>query len=304
MAFCGKCGTELRKGARFCHRCGQKAGSATVPAAPRTAEPAPEPVSVPVPQPEPVYVPERGYPQEFYGPSCYYHTMEPAVVQCARCGKPICRDCAEAYGVTAGDFAGMCLCYDCCTSLVADNLKLLKQQKRQILTTFILTIVGILVGLAVSASSETPAVIIVVSLWFGSFWVWFKTSILAFFSKANSKTNGSFFWGAVIGGLITAPFKTVIKLIRCIVYLRRTSSAVADDTDALEQMKDYMEYTQILSQNPGMAPEILMEQDSRLQNNAYARVVMAQGEAEADAQLRRYTASIASNRETLENFSL
>ena len=95
MAFCGKCGTELRKGAGFCHRCGQKAGSATVPAAPRTAEPAPEPVSVPVPQPEPVYVPERGYPQEFYGPSCYYHTMEPAVVQCARCGKPICRDCAE-----------------------------------------------------------------------------------------------------------------------------------------------------------------------------------------------------------------
>lgn len=56
------------------------------------------------------------------GPVCYHHPTEPAVAQCARCGKYICKDCAEAYGVTSGEYAGRCLCYDCCQQLVSENV--------------------------------------------------------------------------------------------------------------------------------------------------------------------------------------
>ena len=34
-----------------------------------------------------------------------HHPTEPAVARCARCGKYICKDCAEAYTVTDGEYA-------------------------------------------------------------------------------------------------------------------------------------------------------------------------------------------------------
>ena len=41
----------------------------------------------------------------FDGPSCYYHKDEPAVGRCARCGKPLCEDCCDSYGVSAGEYS-------------------------------------------------------------------------------------------------------------------------------------------------------------------------------------------------------
>lgn len=46
----------------------------------------------------PVFTPPKT-PQHD-GPVCYHHPTEPAVARCARCGKYICKDCAEAYTVT------------------------------------------------------------------------------------------------------------------------------------------------------------------------------------------------------------
>lgn len=45
----------------------------------------------------PVFTPPKT-PQHD-GPVCYHHPSEPAVARCARCGKYICKDCAEAYTV-------------------------------------------------------------------------------------------------------------------------------------------------------------------------------------------------------------
>ena len=28
---------------------------------------------------------------------CYFHANEPAVAQCAKCGKSVCKDCADSY---------------------------------------------------------------------------------------------------------------------------------------------------------------------------------------------------------------
>lgn len=51
----------------------------------------------------PVFTPPKT-PQHD-GPVCYHHPSEPAVARCARCGKYICKDCAEAYTVTSGEYA-------------------------------------------------------------------------------------------------------------------------------------------------------------------------------------------------------
>ena len=53
------------------------------------------------------------------GPSCHFHKGEPAVAKCAKCGKLLCQDCVDSYGVSGGEYAGEALCYDCCQELVA-----------------------------------------------------------------------------------------------------------------------------------------------------------------------------------------
>ena len=60
----------------------------------------------------PIFTPPSEEQRQFNGPSCYYHKDEPAVANCARCGKDLCRDCCDSYGVSAGKYAGKHLCYD------------------------------------------------------------------------------------------------------------------------------------------------------------------------------------------------
>ena len=78
----------------------------------------------------PVFTPPKT-PQHD-GPVCYHHPTEPAVARCARCGKYICKDCAEAYTVTDGEYANKCLCFDCCEQLVAENVAELTKTKTRL----------------------------------------------------------------------------------------------------------------------------------------------------------------------------
>ena len=126
MAFCTQCGNQIPDGAAFCSSCGaqvaqtqkQVAGAAptfTPPEAP-TSTPSAAPTFTPpaaqkfTPPAQTFTPPTRTH----NGAVCYYHQDEPAVAKCARCGKYICKDCAEAYTVTSGEYANQCLCYDCC----------------------------------------------------------------------------------------------------------------------------------------------------------------------------------------------
>lgn len=68
-------------------------------------------------------------------------------------------------------------------------------------------------------------------------------------------------------------------------------------------MRDYMEYTQVMSRNKGVDLETLMGQGSELYNNSYAQVVSTQGEQAADAMLRQCTTRIAENGEIIRDFA-
>ena len=59
--------------------------------------------------PTPTFTPPADTKPTFNGPACYYHKDEPAVAKCARCGKFICQDCFDNYGVTNDEYAGQAL---------------------------------------------------------------------------------------------------------------------------------------------------------------------------------------------------
>ena len=73
----------------------------------------------------------------FSGPACHFHSDEPAVRRCARCGKPICQDCVDNYQVTNDEYEGKPLCYDCCQALLhkpcrSDPAELLQADARSL----------------------------------------------------------------------------------------------------------------------------------------------------------------------------
>lgn len=88
-----------------------------------------------------------------------------------------------------------------------------------------------------------------------------------------------------------------------IKYLRETSGFIESDTAALQQMKDYMEYTLVRNQNRGVDIETLLNQKSELADNSYARMVQEKGEEGAEAALRDCVATINENGEIIRSFN-
>ncbi len=93
---CPQCSSNNRDDAVFCSQCGTSFTQAGVHVSSATPQPSVKPVPTmrtvsptPITAP-PVRVPPPGM--------CFYHVNLPAVYVCNRCGRPICRDCAKAYG--------------------------------------------------------------------------------------------------------------------------------------------------------------------------------------------------------------
>lgn len=311
MKYCPKCGAHIKDQARFCTKCGAKVPELTqtpvtqsselIGSNPLKAEEAIDtPVFTPPANDTPVFTPPVR--RHYNGPACYHHPDEPAAGQCARCGKYVCQDCLEVYTVTSGEYANRCLCYDCCQVLVAENVELLKKQKSKIIVTFAATIIGMIIGASLFSSTRSSFGILFGMLWIGSFWVWIKGAVIGWWKNPMGRSLSGFI-GSCLGSAIVAPYNTVKKIVQCIIYLRKTSAALVDDQAALRDMKDYMEYTLVRSQNKGVDLETLMGQDSALYNNSYANAVRTQGEEAADARLRQCTTTIAENGEIIRNFA-
>lgn len=249
------------------------------------------------------------------GPVCYYHPDEEAVATCASCGKYICEDCFETYGVLIGEYAGHALCYECTQATVASNVEELKKNKDSIIKIFALTLIGMVIGAVFFGAQAGVGGVIFGAAIGGCFWTFVKGLFLRMKAavKASSKASGGATEGImmgvavgfIVGFIVEATFsiyRTVRKVIECIYYLRRTSKFIESDSAALQQMKDYMEYTLIRSQNKGVDLETLMGQGSALYDNSYAQAVAANGEASADAMLRRSVTTIAENGEIIRSF--
>ena len=249
----------------------------------------------------PIYTPPKRSHAVYSGPMCHHHPNKPATAQCARCGNYVCEDCAEAYTVIDGEYAKKVLCYDCCEELVSENVEVLKKQKSSIAGTILVTIIGA-IGCGIFFAAEAGAFWMLFGmLWIGSFGTWVKNAISGWRRASGGPTIAGFF-GSCLGAALVAPFITAKKIIQGLIYLVKTEKALKNDSEALKQMKDYMEYTQVMSQNAGVGLDSLMGQGSQLYNNSYAQTVRSQGEEAAEAMLRRSATTIAENGETIRNF--
>lgn len=225
--------------------------------------------------PTPTFTPPQNAKPEFNGPACYYHNDEPAVAKCARCGKYICKDCFDNYGVSSGDYAGKALCYDCCQQLVAANVADLKKNKNKIMFQFIISIIGMLFGMIVGISSGggfAGAVIGIavggvllsaLKVFFSLVWDVIKIAISGQFGVL---TILSIIWNIIVL-IVKCLITTISNTFYYINYLRKTSGFIASDEASLQQMADYMEYTMIRNQNRGVDIETLLNQKSELADN-------------------------------------
>jgi len=305
MAFCSKCGSQINDGATFCASCGQPVQAN---AQKQTGNDIPT-----FTPPTPTFTPPVDAKPTFNGPSCYYHSNEPAVAKCAGCGKYICKDCFDNYGVSSGDYAGQALCYDCTRQLVAENVEILKGNKTKITVTFVFTLIGMVLGAIFGASMGADGGNVGMGLFIGMciggcFWTFLK----GWFARIGGAISGggfnlvSILIGFILGFVIEAVLsivRTIKKVIECIVYLKRTSGFIESDSAALQQMADYMEYTMIRNQNQGVDIETLLSQKSELADNAYAQMVRTQGEDAAEASIRGCVASINENGEIIRSFA-
>lgn len=313
MKFCAKCGTQMNDDAGFCPSCGAATGNS------QEQNPGAVPTFTPPQQEVPVFTPPQNAAPIFTppkqerpnGPCCHHHKMEPAVTRCARCGKYICQDCAEAYGVSSGDYAGQSLCYDCTEEMVSDNVRELTKNKNKIMFQFGLSVVGMILGLIMGISSGGGFGGGLICACIGGV---FLSALKMFFSLTweciKIAFSGNFGWLTVLSiifNIIVIVFKciwlTISNTFYYIKYLRETSGFIASDSQALQEMKDYMEYTQVMSMNKGVDLETLMNEGSQLYNNSYAQAVATNGEAAADAHLRQCVTTIAENGEIIRSFA-
>lgn len=252
------------------------------------------------------------------GPVCYHHPTESAVAQCARCGKYICKDCAEAYAVTDGEYANKCLCFDCCEQLVAENVAELTKNKNKIKRQFILQIIGMVIGFIYGLSAGISSgdfgsgfvAGLICACIGGVFLSAVKEYFLSIWEAIKMCFSGEGGWIAAIIYLIVKViiigikciWVTISNTIKYIIYLKKTQGFIESDSAALQQMRDYMQYTLVRNQNKGIDLDDLMNEGSELYNNSYAQAVRDNGEAAADAALRQATTRIAENGEIIRDF--
>ncbi len=266
--------------------------------------------------PTPTFTPPKNSTHVHNGPVCYYHQDELAVAKCARCGKYLCKDCFDSYGVSAGDYQGQALCYDCTRELVADNVAELTKNKNKIKVQFIISLVGIVLGfifgIGTGAGGGFDAAILngIIGAAVGGV---FLSAMKAFFSMVWDVIKIAF---AGQFGLLTVLsiilniivlifnclFTTISNTIYYISYLKRTSGFIESDQASLQQMQDYMEYTMIRNQNPGVDIETLLKENSELADNSVAQMARTQTEEQIEASMRGCVASINENGEIIRSF--
>ncbi len=231
------------------------------------------------------------------------------------------------YGVSAGEYAGRCLCYDCCQEIVAQNVADLTANKEIIKRQFTIQLIGMAIGfllgmgMGIAGGIESGGIggffggvlygFFAGLIWaglFGVFWSYLKASLAACWEGIKMLFQGE--WIAAIIYMciqsfvlgFKAIFATIKNTIFYINYLKKTSGFIEEDSACLQQMRDYMEYTLVRNQNKGVDLATLMNQGSQLYNNSYAQAVRSNGEAAADAALRQATTRIAENGEIIRDF--
>ena len=240
---------------------------------------------------------------------CYHHPSQDAVATCRGCGKGICRDCYDVYGVTSGEYAGKALCYDCTSQLVAENVINIDAFRERVKSERKWMIIGAIIGLVIGGCIGISMGHPVNSLFCGSFGIFVGASlativkmilgVLFGHDKSDSVTSALFI---AICLIVVSPIITIYRLVKRIIQIKRCDKIIASDSHTLQEMRDYFAYTQAMENNKGVDLAKLIEQGSELSDNTYAQAVLNKGEQAAQAELRQSVVTISKNGEIIKKF--
>lgn len=170
-------------------------------------------------------------------------------------------------------------------------------------------VIGAILGGSIGAESGSTGMGIFIGAMIGGC-LW--TFIKGWFARIGGAISGggfnlvSFLIGLILGFVIEAVisiYRTIRKVIECIVYLKRTSGFIESDNAALRQMADYMKYTMVRNQNRGIDIETLLKENSQLANNSVAQMARTQTEEQIEANMRGCLATINENGEIIRSFA-
>jgi len=238
---------------------------------PPTPVPSTRTSSVTAPVATPHYI-RRNRQVAHGGMGCYDHPSQLAVANCRKCGKGLCKDCFDVYGVSSGEYAGQALCYHCTTQLVAENVVGIDAFRKQV-------------------KWERSLVIFSGSWSLGKFIYNFPIPPLLKWMFLLSPPGMAFL-------LIVGPLVTIFRYKKQSGLIKQFEEIIASDSHALEQMRDYFAFTQALEENEEVDVATLAA------DNTYANAVLSRGEQAAQTELRQGVAQIAANGEIIKRYNV
>ena len=195
-------------------------------------------------------------------------------------------------------------------------MAVLAKNKRKIKAQFIISLIGmgigLIFGISIGSSGGFGSALLtgIIGAAIGGV---FLSAMKVFFSMvwevikiAVSGQFGILTIFSILWNIIVLIFKcfitTISNTIYYIRYLRQTSSSIESDQAALNQMRDYMEYTMVRNKNRGVDIETLLQQNSELASNSVAQMARTQTEEQIEASMRNCVATINENGEIIRSF--
>jgi len=207
------------------------------------------------------------------------------------------------YGVSDGEYAGKCLCYDCTAGLVQANIDAVAEFKEDTKKSLIKTGIGAAIGGLIGAAMGGIVGFIVGVGLGGSANLALRALgqfVKGAFNAASGDASGLF---RALGTCIGAPFATIKKIASISWQMKKAQDILASDSAALEAMRDYFAYTLAMEQSEDTKSfDTLTAEGGELFGNSYANRVKANGEKAAQAELRKSVVQIAANGEIIRSF--
>lgn len=109
---------------------------------------------------------------------CYNHQDRDAVATCTKCGKSLCKECADKHSP--------CLCDECYSQLREDELKNLQDAKKPFIKAIILGVVFLVAALFLVAAADGPAWLPILAFFIPFGWKYANLLGLTWFFNLNA----------------------------------------------------------------------------------------------------------------------
>ena len=183
---------------------------------------------------------------------CTLHQERDAVVNCPVCGKPICMECIEKFGIYEND-ERIGVCGECYLNILDNNIKTLVNEKRLLIANLIvsgLCMVGMLVYLLCTYESSNniwkDILDFVLSIALAGSMFTFVVSFIKRVGSSVARSQGIL--GIIIAVLLSfiievvlSIFRTIVKFFTAYSKIKHYNASINSDTEAYYIAKEYLD---------------------------------------------------------------